>query len=109
MTDRISNRDLEAVCERINRVFGYQDTPLWSHRPNDDGTRQVVATVGQFYIDGAYGGVSLDRMVNEGGGVTDVFRCGHVSKRELYGRMHAFLDGIDLAMREIAAGTLEFS
>jgi hypothetical protein len=97
MSDRITNRDLEAVCRRINIVFGFKDVPLWNHTANEDGTRRLNATVGMYYIDGAYGGVELHRMVNESGGVSDVFRVGHVPKRDLYRLMHAFLDGIEAA------------
>jgi hypothetical protein len=33
-------------------------------------------------------------MCNESGGVKNVFSCGHIPKRELYNRIHAFLDGL---------------
>jgi hypothetical protein len=48
-------------------------------------------------LSGAYGGVALHRMYNAGGGVSDVFGSGHMSKRELYGRMHAFIRGMEAA------------
>jgi hypothetical protein len=32
-------------------------------------------------------------MVTEDGGVSDVLRCGHVSKRDLYNRMSAYIQG----------------
>ena len=43
------------------------------------------------FVSGAYCGVSLHQTMNEGGGVRDVFSCGHVTKRDLYNRMHAYL------------------
>jgi hypothetical protein len=86
---RITRRDLDGVCDRINRGAGFDaGTPLWRRQ---DGRN--IATVGMFYIDGAYGGWALYRMVNEDGGVEDVFNVGHVPARELYGLLHAFIIG----------------
>ena len=104
MGDRITVKDLRAVCARINRWAGFAgdaqlgepaywtSVALWTQQ---DGRN--IATVGMFYVDGAYGGWSLYRMMNEAGGVTDVLRSGHVPARELYGLMHAYLEGIDAA------------
>ena len=89
--ERITNKHLEAVCERLNKVL---DRPLapWSRV---DG--QNVANIGNFHISHAYGGVCLHEMCNEHGGVRTPLVYGHVPKRELYNRMHAMLDGIDIA------------
>jgi len=51
--------------------------------------------IGNFHLSHAYGGVCLHRMVNEGGGVTDIFGCGHVTKRDLANRMQAFIKGLE--------------
>ena len=87
--NRITNKDLEAVVGRINRAMG---APAEPYRRVDGRT---VANIGNYHISGAYGGVSLHRMVNAGGGVQDVFSSGHGTKRELYEKMHAFLAGIE--------------
>ena len=86
---RITQKDNEAVCERINRITG---SPLktWERK----GEKNVSA-IGNYHLDGAYGGWALHRIVSDGGGVDDVFRCGHVSKRELYDRMQAFISGLN--------------
>lgn len=89
MTDRITRRDLEAVVARINRAT---DSPEVSYVREGD---RFTAQIGNYHLDGAYGGWALSRMMNEGGGVTDVFRSGHMPKRELYNRMQAFLDGLE--------------
>ena len=57
----------------------------------------MKAQIGNYHIDGAYGGVSLHQMVNDGGGIRDVFSCGHVPKRELFDRICAFMEGIRTA------------
>jgi hypothetical protein len=69
--------------------------------PIDD---RNVATIGYYVVDHAYGGVELQRIMNEGGGVDDVLRSGHTTKRSLYDQMHAFLTGIEVAeTREVAS------
>lgn len=100
MSARITDRDLNAVCERVNRAFGMVDDYSYWERTST-GSRQRP---GVFYVDGAYGGVALYRTCDldedgESHGVSDVFRAGHMPKRELYDRMQAFLDGIEHARR----------
>jgi hypothetical protein len=56
---------------------------------------KLVANIGNYHLSGAYGGYALHRMVNVGGGITDVSQSGHVSKRALYDILHAYLAGYD--------------
>jgi hypothetical protein len=96
---RITVKDLEAVCERINRTAGVvpeSESPLWERRyePGDPPTGTLVQRKGVYHLSGAYGGYSLHLSSGPNGGVSDVFRCGHIPKRELYDRMQAFLDGM---------------
>lgn len=70
---RITDKDLNILVKRLNNL-----------------------AFGLYHIDGAYGGVSLHKNENEFGGVSDVFRCGHVSKRDLYYRIDALLIGIEI-------------
>jgi hypothetical protein len=87
---RVTNLQLEAVVERINRVTGADQS---SYTRGADG--KLRANIGNYHLSFAYGGVSLHRMMSDGGGVEDVFRCGHIPKRELLNRMHAFIDGLE--------------
>lgn len=87
---RITIKDLKAVCERLNRITG---SPLAGYVKGEDGKYQ--SQVGNFHISQAYGGYSLHRMMNEAGGVSDVFYSGHVPARDLYNQMHAFIRGIE--------------
>lgn len=93
--ERITTKDLEAVCKRINHTVNGlpDDAPLWTRDP---AKRHLSATIGMYYVDCAYGGYALYRMANEGGGVSEVFP-GHMPKRELYNRMQAFLRGYEAA------------
>jgi len=87
---RISRSDLEAVVKRLNIMTGNRIAP---YTKDKDG--RFTANIGNYHISGAYGGVSLHRMSTDGGGVSDVFGCGHGTKRDLYDRLHAYLNGIE--------------
>ena len=95
MSERIRERDLEAVCRRINyAVNGDADLEPYE-RVN--GTFRQVPNV--YTISYAYGGAALHRNCDvdangESHGVHDVFGY-HMPKRDLYERMQAFLRGID--------------
>ena len=78
---RIKESDLKALVSRINKAFNIEN--------------KNYSTIGAFDLDYAYGGVQLVQYVNEFGGVNDVFRCGHITKKDLYNRMDAFLTGIE--------------
>ena len=94
MADRITNRHLEQLCRVINvRVNADPCSEIW-HR---DAGGDLVARIGAYYIDGAYGGVALYQVVTAGGGVSDVLGCGHVPKRDLYNRLTAFYRGLEVA------------
>ena len=80
MMNKITNKDLENKLDRINNIAGHKDAPY--------------STIGAYCLDYAYGGVSLEKWVNDAGGVEDVFGCGHITKRELYNRINAYLLGL---------------
>lgn len=81
---RITEKDLQATCDRINRML---DTPI---EPYTQAEGKLVANIGCYHLDHANGGVALYQMVSEGGGVRDFFG-GHMPKRDLYECMHAFI------------------
>ncbi len=89
---RITENDLQAVCDRINRTLG---TPLTPYSKVVGGTPRPNGNA--YHLSYAYGGASLHQMMPTGTGVRDVLGVGHVPKRELYEMMHAFLRGIDAA------------
>lgn len=95
---RITDKDLKAVVARINRVMGTPSEPYIK----DDATGRYVPQANCYHLSGAYGGVSLHKMSDEPGctGISDVFSCGHVPKRELYDRMQSFLAGVSAAKGE---------
>ncbi len=86
----VTIKDLEAIVNRINRIT---ESPLIPWTCNKSG--KYRANIGNYHLDGAYGGWALHRMVSEGGGITDVLRVGHVSKREIQKLMFVFITGLE--------------
>ena len=75
--DRITEKQLQAVVDRINRIT---NSPMVPYAKVGD---RYVAQVGNYHLSHAYGGVSQP------------FGCGHTTKRDLYNRMQAFISGIE--------------
>lgn len=90
--NRITESQLQAVVDRLNRITG---SPL---APYVNGKAQI----GNYHLSHAYGGVCLHRMHNEGGGVSSPLSTGHITKRELLGLMQAYISGLTAA-QEVAA------
>ena len=90
---RITNSQLENLCQYINTIT---DSPM-NYRNVDTGK----IAVGHFSISHAYGGVCVHRTVNEGGGCSTPIAYGHISKRELYELMHAFIKGLEFYRYEL--------
>ena len=88
MATRITRAHLDAKANTINRMT---NSPAESSRMVD-GKR--FSNIGNYHISCAYGGYCLHRMATEGGGVSDVFDCGHISARELAARMSAYMAGL---------------
>lgn len=79
---RITWKDLERAATRLNRAKG---TPEHAYIGN-------VAQIGNYHIDGAYGGVKLVQIVSEGGGIRCISQGGYIPKRELYNQIHGMLE-----------------
>lgn len=88
--ERITDRHLDGMCLRLNRLTGNPET--YATR-KDDGTMEIH--VGHYHVDKAYGGNQLVQTCNAGGGVRNVLTGGFVTKRELYERLYAYLRGIE--------------
>lgn len=120
MGDRITQRDLEAVCTRINRTVNgdagkitrvkngevWDEWPPYANVHTAGGRSHFVQAPNVYTISYAYGGAALHRNCDVNGdgeshGVHDVFGF-HMPKRDLYERMQAFLRGIDAAREEDA-------
>jgi hypothetical protein len=93
MSTRITRSFLDAKAATINSMTKSPAEP--SRMVNG----KYCANIGNYHISGAYGGYSLHRMATEGGGVSDVFSCGHVPARELAALMSAYMSGLYDATR----------
>lgn len=89
--NRITEKDLQAVCDHLNRLTGSPKEPYTVSNGRN------VSNPDCYLLDHAYGGVALHRIANLSGGVYDIFH-GHYTKRELYDRMHAYIQGIESTM-----------
>jgi hypothetical protein len=89
---RIQIKTLENAIEQLNVELATPETP-WTQA---EGEKK--ANIGNFHLSQTYGGYSLHQMSNANGATQDVFRSGHVPKRELYGMIRAMLAGIDATM-----------
>ncbi len=72
---------IEGKLDELNTKLG-RPTEAYTLR---DG--KFRANVGVYHLSGAYGGWNVHKMVSEGGGVSEPFGHGHVSKRQLYQRI----------------------
>ena len=88
---RITKKELQARLDTINSVLG---NPLTPYALSDDGTRTV--NEGVFILTMAYGGYGVGRMSDEGG-VWSVIWNGHISARDAYERISAFIAGIQFS------------
>jgi len=82
---RITTTQLKAVIGRINKQTKSPEKPYVDH----------VAQIGSYHLSAAYGGYSLHRIVSADGGISDVLNCGHVSKRDLFKMLLAYIEGLN--------------
>ena len=87
----ITKKFLEAQIERLNIETNNPPAPYVR-----DGEK-FTAQLGNYHLSGAYGGYSLHRMETDGGGASDVFGSGHLTKRDLSARISAMMCGIHAA------------
>jgi hypothetical protein len=87
MQNRVTEKHLQAIVDRLNRITG---SPMKPYEGNK-------AQIGNYHLSHAYGGVCLHRMHNDAGGVSSPLSTGHITKRELAGLMHAFMAGMEMA------------
>ena len=78
---RGTQKDLEAVCARINEITGSPSQPYI------DKVRQA----GNYHLHGAYGGWELHRYEPSG---SRVIISGYQPKKELFNQMLAFISGL---------------
>ena len=91
--NRITNKMLESQIAELNRLAGFDGCKLWTREGNRNR-----ATVGMFYLDQAYGGCNLAKIVTDGGGITCPLGHGMRTKRELHAELSTYLMGVRNAL-----------
>lgn len=81
--------ELENLVKRINEASGHALEPINNSKPS--GTRWNIGT---YTLGWAYGGVRLEQIASQGGGIRVISTVGYGTKRELYNWMQAFLNGM---------------
>ena len=89
MTQRITEADLASKIRRLNEIVFNKEVP------------PEHFAVGKFHLYHAYGKVQLHQCKSTCGQIDDVFRCGFLTKRELYEKMDDFISGIIFNKREL--------
>jgi hypothetical protein len=95
MAQRITEKDLQAVVNRINRIAG---TPPEPYAKNADG-KGMHPCANSYHLSFAYGGVMLAQMSDKEGctGISAPLGSYHRPKRELYDQMQAYISGLEAA------------
>jgi hypothetical protein len=86
--NRITKKLLQARIETINSILNLPATP---YTLNEDGTRSV--NQGVFILTQAYGGYGVGKMSEEGGTWSAIWH-GHITARDAYERISAFIAGL---------------
>jgi len=91
----ITKEHLENKIELLNEITNSPSSPYTTING------KLKSNINNYHLAGAYGGVTVHRMANPGGGVYTPFGCGYVTKKELYIRLTSFIDGYELAKESI--------
>ena len=91
---RITESDLERKALLINKKTG---SPV--ERFSQEG-ESWKSQAGHYYVEKAYGGYALSRIVKHGGEQNVFSHASRYTRRELFGLMDAYLKGIELERGE---------
>jgi len=80
----VTIKNLEQLVNYLNEI---------TDNPTEYSTNGKI-NVGHYTLSGAYGGYQLQQIMNDAGGVNVPLSQGHISKRELYNELTAYIKGI---------------
>lgn len=81
---------LESRIDHLNKITNSPATPYT--RTKDE---PLKANIGNYHLSQAYGGYSLYQMTSKGGAVNCPVGSYHMPKRELIGKINAFISGVE--------------
>ena len=85
---RITKKQLQSRIDTINSILGKPSTPFSF---DEQGNRFV--NEGVFILTMAYGGYGIGKMSEEGGTWSAIWN-GHITARDAYERISAFISGL---------------
>jgi len=86
--ERITDKHLDYQIGILNSYFGIDcDSSAKFYTAKWD-------TVGRFYVQGLNGGFRIERLVNKGGGCTDISKIG--TRREIHEQLMVLNEGLRL-------------
>lgn len=86
--DRITRKELDYFVNELNVIT---NNPL---KPYEQVNGKLIGQIGNYHLYGAYGATALHQTMNNGGGVHEIF--GLSTKRELYNKIRAMIQGVQL-------------
>jgi hypothetical protein len=86
---RITIKNLNEIVNTLNRITNSPNEP---YKKDESGMRR--AQVGSYYIGQAYGGYTLLRIINSGGGCNQPLASGYIPARELCEHINAYIRGL---------------
>ena len=85
---KITRKELDYFINELNELT---NSP---RKPYIEVNGKLKGAIGNYHIYGAYGSIALHQTMNEGGGIKEIF--GLSTKRELYNKIRALIQGIEL-------------
>ena len=86
--NRITRKELDYFVNELNLLT---NNPL---KPYEQIDGKLIGQIGNYHLYGAYGLTALHQTMNNGGGIKEIF--GLSTKRELYNKIRALIQGIEL-------------
>lgn len=84
MTNRVTEKQIQTLIDRLNDCTGNDREPYGSNGPN----------AGTYYLSMAYGGYRLDQIA-KGGGSNVISSDGYGTKRQLQTFLYGMLNGLE--------------
>ena len=87
---RITQKMLQTKLDYLNNITGNK---VETHTKKETGHE---TNIGNYHLDFSYCGIAVHQYYNTQGGISVPFGCGHVTKRELFDLLCAYIDGVDV-------------
>ncbi len=86
------------LTEQVERLNVLTSNPLTPWTLVKTG-REVTANIGNYSLDWAYGGVQLQQVCTESGGITHPLNTGYATKKVCFDAIYDFIIGIKVGIK----------